>query len=74
MRLALEYVDRPMKSIGLDFFHYLILMDHISGLPMFQKIRKTMARDVIDQFKNWFSIFSITEMIRSNNGYYFASG
>ena len=38
LRMALEFVDRPMQSIGLDFFqkdgaNYLIMMDHFLGLP-----------------------------------------
>ena len=62
-RPALEYMDRPMQSIGLDFFHwkakyYIILMDHFSGLPMIQMMRKAVAKEVISQLKNWFSTFS----------------
>ena len=40
LKLALEYVNRPMQSIDVDFFtrnnnYYLIWMDHYCGLPMF---------------------------------------
>ena len=53
-RPALEYVDRPMQSIGLDFLHrnntyFIILMDHFSGLPMIQKMKRTTAQEVIRQ-------------------------
>ena len=42
-RAALEYVSRPMQSIGIDFFKrngskYLLLMDHFSGLPMYARM------------------------------------
>ena len=56
MKLALEFVDWPMQSIGHDFFqryraHYFIMMDRFSGLPMFQKMSKTTAEEVIKQMK-----------------------
>ena len=62
-----------MQSIGLDFFHrntkyYIILIDHFSGLPMIQKMRKTTAQEVIMQLKNWFSTFKVARLIRANNG------
>ena len=76
MRLALEY--RPMQSIGLDFFqghrhHYLILMDHFSGLSTFKKMKKTTAEEVIAQLMNWFFLFRVSRLIRSDNGPPFSS-
>ena len=43
IRPALEYVSRPMQAIGIDFFQkkgtkYLLLVDHFSGLPMYQSM------------------------------------
>ena len=63
----------PMQSIGIDFFqrrgdHYLILMDHFSGLPMFQKTKKTKGQEVVHQLKNWFSLFWVTRLIRADHG------
>ena len=42
-RPALEYVSRLMQALGIDFFEwhgskYLLLMDHFSGLPMFDRM------------------------------------
>ena len=42
-RPALEYLSRPMQAIGIDFFErhrskYLLLMDHFSGMPMYEKM------------------------------------
>ena len=49
--------SEPLQSIGLNFFqrngsYYFILMDHFSGLPMFQKMSRTIAEEVIFQLKN----------------------
>ena len=42
-RPALEYLSRPMQAIGIDVFEwhrikYLLLMDHFSGMPMYEKM------------------------------------
>ena len=63
---------RLIQSIGLNFFErhghpYLILMDHFSELPMFQKMRKTPAEEVIVQLKSWFSLFGVSRLFRLNN-------
>lgn len=51
-RLSLEYVNRPMQSIGLNFFHrndtcYIIQMNHFSGQPMIKKMIRTTSQDMI---------------------------
>ena len=73
LRLPLECVDRPMQSVGLHFFqrgstHYLILIDHFSGLPIFQKLNKTACKDVVKQLKSWLSLFGVSRLIRADNG------
>ena len=42
-RLSLEQVSRPMQAVGIDFFErgghkYLLLMDHFSGMPLYERI------------------------------------
>ena len=49
--LALKYVTRPMSSVGLDLFfwkgkNYLIMVEHVSGLPMYKVMRRTIAFSV----------------------------
>ena len=66
-------LDRPMQSVGLHFFqrgstHYLILIDHFSGLPIFQKLNKTACKDVVKQLKSWLSLFGVSRLIRADNG------
>ena len=61
-----------MKSNGIDFFqrlgnHYLILMDPFSGLNMFQKMKKTAAKDVVAKLKKWFTLFGVTILISCDN-------
>ena len=47
-RLALEYVSRPMQAVGINFFErgghkYLLMMDHFSGMPLYEKMRISTA-------------------------------
>ena len=77
-RPALKYLDRPMMSVGIDFFqrrgyHHLLLKDHFLGLPMFKKMHRTDAEYMIRQMKSWFSLFRVARMVRSNNGPTFSS-
>ena len=66
-------MDRPIMSRGIDLFEqkehkHLLLMDHVSGLPMFKKMYRTDRDYMIRQMKSWFSLFGVRLMVRSGNG------
>ena len=71
---ALEYVSRPMQSVGIDFFQrgghkYLLLMDHFSGWPLYEEM--TLSADTehtIRQLKRWFATFGVARSIRCDKG------
>ena len=60
-------------SRGIDLFEqkehkHLLLMDHVSGLPMFKKMYRTDRDYMIRQMKSWFSLLGVRLMVRSGNG------
>ena len=73
-RLSLERVSRPMQAVGIDFFDrgghkYLLLMDHFSGMPLFEKMGiRTNNDHTVKQLKRWFAIFGVPRSVRCDNG------
>ena len=73
-RLSLERVSRPMQAVGIDFFDrgghkYLLLMDHFSGMPLFEKMGIRSDNDhTVKQLKRWFAIFGVPRSVRCDNG------
>ena len=72
-RPALEYVSRPMQSVGNDFFQrgghkYLPLMDRFSGMPLYERMGiSTDTEHTVRQLKRWFATFGVSWSIRCDN-------
>ena len=78
-RLTLKYVSRPMQAIGINFLErgghkYLLLMDHFSGMPLYEKMGISMDNEhTVMQLKRWFATFGVSRSVRCDNGPPFSS-
>ena len=70
-RPALEQVSQPMLVIGIERHgnKYLLLMDHFSGMAMYEKIGYSKDMEhTVRQLKRWFANFGVSRSIRCDNG------
>ena len=48
-------------------------MDHFSGMPLIQKMKRTTAKEVVGQLKTWFATFGVARFFKADNGPPFTS-
>ena len=62
-----------MTSIGLILFYWkgathIIIINHFSSLPMFMKVTRWKAGDVIKRLITWFAMYGSAKYVRADRG------
>lgn len=65
--------EYPFQIVSSDIFQFkghdfLLIADKYSGFFDFKQLKSTTANEIIKQFKKWFSIHGIPEILESDNG------
>ena len=51
----------------------LVIKKEGTRLPMYKKMKRTTAADIIEQLKRWFAMYGVALLIRADNGPLFSS-
>ncbi len=70
--------DYPFQHVSSDIFYFkgdefLLIADHYSGFIDFRELKASTSAEVIQHFKQWFSIHGIPEILETDGGPQYAS-